>query len=142
MNTMTRTQPAMNLADENAEVVRRGYEAFNSSDIKTLTALFDEKCSWHTPGRSPAAGDCRGRAAVFTQFDRYGAGTNGSFRAALQHVLASDDGRVVGIHHNSGQRNDKRLDVGCCIVFQLKRGRIVSGREHFFDLYAWDDFWA
>ena len=41
-----------------------------------------------------------------------------------------------------GERNGKRLDVGCCIAFEIKDGRIVSGREHFYDLYAWDEFWS
>jgi hypothetical protein len=49
---------------------------------------------------------------------------------------------VTGIHHNSGERNGHRLDVGCCIVFEVKDGRIVSGREHFYDLYAWNQFWS
>ena len=132
----------MSNAEFNADVVRRGYRAFNAADIKALTELFDEKSSWHTPGRSPAAGDRRGRDAVFSQFGRYGGETGGTFRAALQDVFASDDGRVVAIHHNSAQRSGKRLDVGCCIVFQVKDGRIVSGREHFYDLHNWDDFWA
>ena len=132
----------MSNAEFNADVVRRGYRAFNAADIKALTELFDEKSSWHTPGRSPAAGDRRGRDAVFHQFGRYGDETGGTFKAALQDVFASDDGRVVAIHHNSAQRNGKRLDVGCCIVFQVKDGRIVSGREHFYDLHNWDDFWA
>ena len=132
----------MSNAEFNADVVRRGYQAFNSADMKTLTELFDEKSSWHTPGRSPAAGDRRGRDAVFSQFGRYGGETGGTFKAALQDVFASDDGRVVAIHHNSAQRSGKRLDVGCCIVFQVKDGRIVSGREHFYDLHNWDDFWA
>ena len=132
----------MSNAEFNADVVRRGYRAFNAADIKALTELFDEKSSWHTPGRSLAAGDRRGRDAVFRQFGRYGDETGGTFKAALQDVFASDDGRVVAIHHNSAQRNGKRLDVGCCIVFQVKDGRIVSGREHFYDLHNWDDFWA
>ena len=54
-------------SDGNAAIVRRGYEAFNKADIATLTKLFDEKASWHTPGRSPIAGDRKGRDAVFTQ---------------------------------------------------------------------------
>jgi ketosteroid isomerase-like protein len=29
-------------ADENAAIIRRGYEAFNSGDMNTLTELFDE----------------------------------------------------------------------------------------------------
>ena len=132
----------MSNAEFNADVVRRGYQAFNSADMKTLTELFDERSSWHTPGRSPAAGDRRGRDAVFSQFNRYGGETGGTFKAALQDVFGSDDGRVVAIHHNSAQRSGKRLDVGCCIVFQVKDGRIVSGREHFYDLHNWDDFWA
>ena len=127
---------------ENAEIVRRGYQAFNEADIKTLNELFDDNASWHTPGRSSIAGDRKGREAVFAQFGRYGQETGGTFKAELRHVLADDDGRVVGIHHNSAEREGKRLDTDCCIVFELKNGRIASGREHFFDLYNWDEFWS
>lgn len=131
----------MSIPEENAEVVRRAYQAFNEADLETLTRLFDESAVWHTPGVSPVAGDHRGRDAVFAQFGRYGGETGGTFRAALQEVLAGDDGRVVGIHHNSARRGEKSLDTGCCIVFQVRDGRILSGREHFFDLYNWDGFW-
>lgn len=134
-------QDASTIAD-NAEVVRRGYEAFNKADIETLTELIDENASWHTPGRSPIAGDYLGRDAVFAQFGRYGGDTGGTFRADLQQVFTSDDGRVVGLHHNSGVRNGKQLDTGCCIVFEIENGRVTDGREHFFDLYAWDEFWS
>jgi uncharacterized protein len=142
MKAMTQDAPAITRADVHANVVRGGYRAFNTGDIKALHELFDECASWHTPGRSPIAGDHRGRAAVFAQFARYGGETQGSFKAALQQVLAGDDGCVVGLHHNSGLRNGKRLDVDCCIEFQVRDGRIVCGREHFFDLHAWDAFWA
>ena len=132
----------MNDAEKNAEAVQRGYEAFNKGDMKTLTELFHENASWHTPGRSPIAGDYKGREAAFAQFGRYVGETGGTFKATLQHVLRSDGGRVVGIHHNSAKRNGKQLDVYCCIVFELKDGRITDGREHFYDLYAWDEFWS
>lgn len=127
---------------DNAELVRRGYEAFNTADIETLTELLSPDASWHTPGRGPLAGDYEGRDAVFGQFGQYGGQTNGTFRAELQHVLATDDGCVVGIHHNTAERNGKKLDVSCCIVFEVRDGRVMSGREYFHDLNAWDDFWA
>ena len=129
-------------AAENAEIVRRGYAAFNAGDMATLTELFDERASWHTPGRSALAGDHVGRDAAFAQFGRYAEGTGGAFKATLQEVLADDDGRVVGIHQNTGERNGKHLDVGCCLVFQLKDGRVVDGREYFSDTQAWDEFWS
>ena len=127
---------------ENAEIVRRAYEAFNRADLETLTELFDENASWHTPGRSPIAGDNQGRDAVFQQFGRYAGGTGGTFKAELRYVAADEQGRVIALHHNTGEREGKQLDVGCCIVFELENGRVIDGREHFYDLYAWDEFWS
>ena len=132
----------MNDAEKNVETIRRGYQAFNTGDMKTLTEIFHENASWHTPGRSSIAGDRKGRDEVFAHVGRYGGETAGTFKATLQHLLRSDDGRVVGIHHNSAKRNGKQLDVYCCIVFEFKDGRIIDGREHFYDLYAWDEFWS
>lgn len=132
----------MSMATRNADTVRRGYAAFNSADLKTLTEIFDENASWHTPGQGSIAGDRTGRAAVFAQFGRYGGETAGTFEAELRQVLADDEGRVVGIHRNTGARNGKQLDVDCCIVFEVRDGRIVSGREHFYDLHAWERFWS
>ena len=129
-------------AAENAETVRRGYEAFNTGDMETLTEIFDESASWHTPGRGSLAGDQQGRDATFAQFGRYVEQTGGTFKAELQSVLADDEGRVVGIHHNSADRDGKHMEVDCCIVFELKDGRISDGREHFYDLHAWDEFWS
>ncbi len=128
-------------AAEDAALVRRGYEAFNSGDMATLTELFDENASWHTPG-SAIGGDFDGRDAAFTQFGRYGGDTGGTFKAELREVVADDQGHVVGIHHNSAERNGKQLDVDCCLSFEIRDGKVAEGREHFFDLYAWDEFWS
>jgi ketosteroid isomerase-like protein len=125
-----------------AALVRRGYEAFNAADVAALAEILDESASWHTPGRSPLAGDAVGRDAVFAQFGRYAEGTGGTFRAELRHVLAGDDGRVIALHRNSGTRAGRTLDVDCCIVFEIKDGRCVDGREFFSDLHAWDEFWS
>ena len=57
-------------------------------------------------------------------------------------MFTSPDGRVVGLHHSSAERGGKRLDTDCCIVFELENGRMVSGREHFYDLANWDEFWS
>ena len=125
-----------------AAIVRRGYEAFNRRDLKTLTELFGDNVSWHTPGRSPLAGDVVGREAVFARHGRYVAETGGTFRADLKRVLTDEDGRVIGIHHNVAERDGKHQDVYCCTVFELENGLIVDGREHFYDLRAWDEFWS
>ncbi len=132
----------MNQAQDNVERVRRGYAAFNAADMATLMELFAEDASWHTPGRGILAGDHKGRDAVFAQFGRYAAETAGTFRAVLQTVLSDEADTAVGIHHNTAERNGKQLDVDCCIVFELKDGKVVRGSEYFYNLHAWDEFWS
>ena len=126
----------------NAALVRRGYDAFNTADMETLAELFDEDACWHTPGRGPLAGSYQGRDAVFGHFGQYGGLTAGTFRANLQEVLTNEDGTVVGIHQNTAEQDGTTLDVRCCIVFEIRDGRLVDGREYFFNLHAWDEFWA
>lgn len=129
-------------AGENAETVRRGYSAFNTADMATLTALIGADATWHTPGRGSIGGLRKGRDSVFAQFGRYGGETAGTFRAELLQVCEGADGSVVAIHRNTGERNGKKLDVMCCIAFDVQGGQLISGKEYFFDLYAWEEFWA
>ena len=129
-------------ADQHVAVMRRAYDAFNTGDVETLTELFDESAVWHLPGRSSFADDYQGRDATLAYFGELAQETGGTFRAELKHLIADDDGHVVGIQRSTGDRNGKHLDVGDSIVFELKDGRITDGREHFHDLYAWDEFWS
>jgi uncharacterized protein len=129
-------------SDENVAIMRRAYEAFNKGDMNTLIEIFDDDVLWHLPGRSSYANDYQGRDATLDYFAQLGQETGGTFQAELQELFGGDDDRVIGIQRSTAERDGKRLDVGNCIVFQLKDGRIIDGREHFHDLYAWDEFWS
>ena len=84
----------------NADVVRRGYQAFNEADIETIDRLWADDVTWTTPGESTVAGTARGKEAVLAQYGRYGGETGGTFKAQLKAVFEGDDGRVVGLHRN------------------------------------------
>jgi ketosteroid isomerase-like protein len=129
-------------AEENVGVMKRAYDAFNTGDLDTLVELFDESVVWHMPGRSAMADDYQGRDATLAYFGQLAQETGGTFRAELQHLAAEGDNRVVGIQRSTADRAGKHLDVSDCIVFELEDGRVTDGREHFEDLYAWDEFWA
>src|SRR4051812_40532091 len=128
-------------ADENVAIMRRAYEAFNTGDMDTLTELMDETV-WHLPGRSSMAGDYEGSGATLAYFAQIAQETGGTFRAELQHMAADGEDRVVGIQRSTADRKGKHLDVANCIDFELKDGKVTDGREHFEDLYAWDEFWS
>ena len=129
-------------ADENVAIVQRAYDAFNKADVDTLIELFDESIIWHLPGRGPNANDYEGRDATLGYFGKIGQETGGTFKADLQQLFAGEDGRVVGLQRVTGERDGKNLDVRACLLFELKDGKIVDTREHFEDLYAWDEFWS
>ena len=129
-------------AEENVATMQRAYDAFNVADLDTLTEIFDENIVWHLPGKSSMATDYQGRDAVLAYFGQLGQETDGTFRAELERLMADDDGRVVGFQRSTADRNGSHLDVGNCIVFTLEDGRVTDGREHFEDLYAWDQFWS
>ena len=52
----------------NADLLRKGYEAFDKGDMAVLTELFAADVVWHVPGTSPISGVHRGREAVFAAF--------------------------------------------------------------------------
>lgn len=124
------------------DIVRRGYRGLCTADQRLLTEVLHEYSTWATPGRTSVAGLREGRSDVLAQFNRYCRGTYGTFRVELAHVIADGAGHVVGIHRSTGRRKGRSLDVMCCIEFEVRNGRIISGKEHYFDLYAWDEFWS
>jgi uncharacterized protein len=126
---------------ENAALVRRAYEAFNTADMETLNETFAESAVWHAPGHSFGK-DYMSREATFAYFGQLGEGTRGTFRANLHHMLAGEDGYVVGLQRSTGDRDGKHLDVGNAIVFRVEDGLIAEAWEHFDDLYTWDAFWS
>ena len=93
-------------------------------------------------GPEPDGRGLRGHRGHLAYFGQLAEKTGGTFRAELQHMAAVGDTRVVGIQRSTADRNGKHLDVDNCIVFELRDGRVVDGRERFEDLYAWDEFWA
>ena len=52
------------MSDQNAQLIRDGYEAFAQGDIPTVLGLFDKDIDWHVPGRSPLSGDYHGHDGV------------------------------------------------------------------------------
>lgn len=129
-------------ASDTADLVRRGYHAFNTADLDLFTSLSTDDLTWETPGKSPRAGLRRGREEVYGQFGTYLGATEGTFKAELQYVTADDQGRAIAVHRNTGTRDGKTLDSMCCLSFEIKDGKLVSGKEHFFDLNNWDQFWS
>jgi len=127
--------------DDNAALIRRGYEAFNTGDLATLTELFREDSFAHQSGSSSLSGDYRGRDEVFGFFGLLAERSGGTFRAELERLFASDR-RVVTIHHATASREGATLETHTALVFELADGKVAGFDAIQEDQLAWDAFFG
>ena len=128
-------------AKENADLVRRGYEAFSAGDMATLSELFAEDATWFVPGNGSLSGTKQGRDAIFGFFGDTMSLSGGTFKIALQDVVGGDQ-HTIGLHRAQAQREGKDLEQNSVLVFQIENGRVREVREfHENPVYS-DEFWA
>jgi uncharacterized protein len=125
----------------NAALIRKGYQAFNTADLDTLTELFADDVVEHQPGQNLMAGDYKGRDAVLGFYGRLAQETGGTFRAELEYV-AVNDRRAVTVHHGTAQRNGKTLDCRTSLLFEFRDGKVVDIDTLDEDPGAWEEFFC
>jgi len=125
----------------NAVLMRRGYEAFGSGDLETLTGLFAENAAWHEPGSSLIAGDYIGREQVFEFFGKLAGLSGGTFKADPVDILA-DDERAVAIQHSTATRDGRTLDTRDVLVFEIRDSKVVDVELYARDVELENSFWS
>jgi ketosteroid isomerase-like protein len=126
---------------QNVDRLRKGYAAYSSGDLDTLTDLFADDILWHVAGRSPIAGDYKGRDAVFGFFGKLMELSGGTFAIDVHDILANDE-HGVAIITNSGTRGDKSFSGQDVHVFHLRDSKVVEFWDSPLDQYNADDFWG
>jgi len=62
----------MSQEEQNIELIKKGYAAFNAGDGDTVMSLFDDNIEWIQPGDSTISGTYRGKQEVAELFARMG----------------------------------------------------------------------
>ncbi|HEX4654225.1 MAG TPA: nuclear transport factor 2 family protein [Mycobacteriales bacterium] len=96
--------PGPMVEDRYIELVRRGYEAFNTADADTLIKLMAHDVVHHVPGSNPLAGEYKGIEAVLGYYAALGKATGGTFRADLIDCHADGRGHVAAVHQITATR--------------------------------------
>ena len=128
-------------AQENAEVVRSGYEAFQKGDLAAFDNLLADDCAWHVPGRGQLAGDKKGRQAIVEYFGQIGVLSEGTAKLELHDLLANDE-HVVGLHVLSVERGGKAVESTVALVFHVRDGRASEVWEHSFNLHELEEIFS
>ena len=84
------------MSEENLEITRRAYEAFNRRDFETLDALWDPNIEWHQFTQFPDRGVYRGVEEVRDRFLKTQLVEQfGDFRIDIEELVDAGDHVVV-----------------------------------------------
>jgi uncharacterized protein len=128
-------------AQENADLVRRGYAAFSTGDLATLTGVFAEDAVWTVPGSNPLSGEKKGRDAILAYFGDLAGASDGTFTVTLRDVVAGQE-HTVGLQRNHAERNNQTDDQDAVLVFVIRDGLITAVQEFREDTARSDEFWS
>jgi ketosteroid isomerase-like protein len=112
-------------AKEDAELVRKGYEAFIAGDMEWMNEHLHENIVWHVPGSNVLSGDYRGREDVLAFFAK-------SVQVALpefdMHDIVASEDHVVALVTNKWRRNDngEEFEGHTIQVFHIENGQAIE----------------
>jgi uncharacterized protein len=130
-------------AQSNAEMIRRGYEAFSRGDMDALrNEIFTQDIVWHQGGRNQTSGDYRGGDQVIGLFGKLFQLTDGTFRVEVHDTLASDEHAVVlaRVHATRGGKTLQNGDYSH--VCHFRDGKLSEAWIVNVDPYEIDEFFG
>jgi ketosteroid isomerase-like protein len=112
-------------AQEDIELVRRGYEAFIAGDVEWMNEHLHENVVWHSPGHNVLSGDYRGRESVLAFFAKTVQFALPEFD--MHDIVASDD-HVVALFTISWRRHDngETFEDRNAQVFHVENGQALE----------------
>jgi len=124
-------------------VVKKGYAAFNTADIATLSTLIAEDAVQHMPeGKNQLAGDHKGRDNILAMYGRLAELTGGTFRAEPKLYTTDGRGTVIVQHDYQGERDGKSVAQPNALIFRIEGGQIVELTDTTSDLDSFNETWA
>jgi ketosteroid isomerase-like protein len=107
------------------DVVRRGYDAFQTGDMDTLRSLLASDVTWHAPGQGPGNGEFHGVDNVIAEFGRLFQDSDGTFRVTVNETMEGAESVVV-LASSTASRAGKTLDQPYAHIFHFDGDGHVS----------------
>jgi ketosteroid isomerase-like protein len=121
------------MSQENVEILRRAYDAFNRGDLDMLASEFyDPQVEWQTSREDPDAATHRGREAVRRYFDQWLESFEGLHADVEQYIDARNDRVFTWVRWTvRGRESGIDTEWWLAIVSTLRGGRILRVEEYF-----------
>jgi uncharacterized protein len=112
----------MSEQEQNIELIKKGYEAFNAGDGDTVMSLFDDNIEWIQPGDSAISGTYRGKQELAGLFAKMG--EKQSSVTADRFVADGDLVVVLGKSTIAGETTDQAQAI------TVRNGKAVRVRGY------------
>lgn len=119
------------MSQQNVEIVRAGFEAWNAPDMKALRELYDPDVVWRPPEGWPEPGPYVGREAVMRQLEQLRETWDADALEPISDFVDAADRVVVRIIWR-GAGHGPGLDMELTGIYTVRKGKIL--RIEFF----WD----
>lgn len=129
------------MANKDAELLRNLYDAFAKADLETIQNSLADDAVLHLAGRSPISGVHKGKDEILGVLAEFVSRSNGTFKAEVHDILASNE-HVVVLSNVTAEREGKKLDVQGVEVFHVKDGKIAEAYFTGMDTYSTDAFFS
>ena len=118
------------MSQENVEIVRAAFAAWNAGDTDTLREAIDPNVMvWPAEGW-PEPGPFLGREAVLRWFEQIREAWDTDAMAPITFTDAGDRVLVRVLWHGAGQGPESNMEF--TVIYMLRKGMIVY-QEHFWD---------
>jgi uncharacterized protein len=128
------------MAHQNADLVRKGFEAFGTGDMATLDSILADDVVWHSSGGGVISGDFVGKQAVFGSFALIPQETD-AFSQEI-HAILADDEHTVALVNATATRRGNTATFAQVFVFHIEGGKAKEVWVTPFDQAAADAFWS
>jgi uncharacterized protein len=119
------------MSQENVEIVRRGFEAWNTGDMDALRELYDPGIIWRPPEGWPEPGPYVGRDAVMRQLEQMRETWDAdTLDLTSDFIPAADRVAVRLIWRGAGHGPELNLELTG--VYTVRKGRVFN-IEFFWD---------
>jgi hypothetical protein len=130
------------MSQQDVEMVRKGYDAFNRKDIAAVLELYDSQIEWIEAGggRSPS-GTYRGPQSVANEVFATVPENFDDFRAEPEQFIDAGENVVVVGRFRGRAKNGVTLDAPFVHVHRLRNGKTVRF-QNYVDATPWAKAWG
>jgi ketosteroid isomerase-like protein len=110
------------VANQNIEISKKGYAAFDKGDVETVLNDYDDSVEFVVPGNNAVSGTYRGKDGVKELFGKI---AERNFKITPSRFLADDDVVVVLSQVSAGGESGLQADA-----FTYRDGKIVKVQNY------------